>query len=58
MKIVGDDLIVPKFCARLNLLTRVHIVKGLIFSTTCASKSLCKIHKIFTTLEHGIGKQY
>jgi hypothetical protein len=29
MKIVGDDFIVPKFCARLNLLTRVHIVKGL-----------------------------
>jgi len=29
MKIVGDDLIVPKFCARLNLSTRVHIVKGL-----------------------------
>ncbi len=29
MKTVGDDLIVPKFCARLNLSTGVHIVKGL-----------------------------
>ncbi len=29
MKIVGDDLRVPKFCARLNLSTEVHIVKGL-----------------------------
>jgi hypothetical protein len=28
------------------------------FSTTCASKSQCKIHQILTTLEHGIGKQY
>ncbi len=28
MKIIGDDLIVPKFCARLNLSTGVHIVKG------------------------------
>jgi hypothetical protein len=29
MKIVGDDFIVPKFYARLNLSTRMHIVKGL-----------------------------
>ncbi len=29
MKTVEDDLIVPKFCARLNLSTGVHIVKGL-----------------------------
>jgi len=28
-EIVGDDFIVPKFCARFNILTRVHIVKGL-----------------------------
>jgi hypothetical protein len=26
---VRDDLIVPKFCARFNLLIGVHIVKGL-----------------------------
>jgi hypothetical protein len=29
MKIVWNDLIVPKFCARFNLSTGVHIVKGL-----------------------------
>ncbi len=29
MKTIGDDLMVPKFCARLNLSTGVHIVKGL-----------------------------
>jgi hypothetical protein len=29
MKIVRDDLIVPKFCGRLNLSTGVHIVKEL-----------------------------
>jgi hypothetical protein len=29
MKIVGNDFIVPKFCARFNLLTIMHIVKGL-----------------------------
>ncbi len=29
MRTVGDDLIVPKFCGRLNLSTGVHIVKGL-----------------------------
>jgi hypothetical protein len=29
MKIVGDNIIVPKFCARLNLSAGVHIVKGL-----------------------------
>jgi hypothetical protein len=29
MKAIGDDFIVPKFCARLNLSIRMHIVKGL-----------------------------
>jgi hypothetical protein len=29
LKTVGNDLIVLKFCARLNLSTGVHIVRGL-----------------------------
>jgi len=29
MKTIGDDFIVPNICARLNLSTKVHIVKGL-----------------------------
>jgi hypothetical protein len=29
MKTIGNDFIVSKFCARLNLSSRVYIVKGL-----------------------------